>query len=327
MASHNQIVLIADIGGTNARFGLVDAEKGLHQLEYMPTNKFASLTDAATAYLETYAQGKKPETAILSIAGPVDGDLVNFTNLPWSFRTSRVRGEMGLKKLRVMNDFEAVAYAIPDLKPNLVRQIGHGTVVPDRPIAVIGPGTGLGVASLVYANGAYVAVPGEGGHVTMPATTPREFAIFEQLRVKYHHISAERVCSGKGLENLYNAIRVLDGRLHETDDLTAADISARATDGTCTICTEALDLMLAFLGRIAGNLALTLMAKGGVYIAGGIPVKLGQMFDTSRFYKEYTAKGRMSDLVETIPVFVAMHETLGLLGLETLAKKDLKYQI
>ncbi|MBU6234672.1 MAG: glucokinase [Alphaproteobacteria bacterium] len=310
-------VLIADIGGTNARFGIVDHD-GMRNVVYLQCSDYVSITDAAKAYLKT--ADAKPQYGIFSIAGPVEGDTINFTNIPWSFRVSQVKEDLGFEILDVINDFAAVAYSIPGIDSAIVKKVSGDEPRAGRPIGVIGPGTGLGVASLVWAGDRYVAVPGEGGHVTMPATTPREFAIFEQLHVKYHHISAERVCSGKGLENLYNAIRVLDGKLHETEDLGPAEISARALSHSCAICEEALDHMFAFLGRIAGNLALTLNAKGGIYIAGGIPAKLGTYLEQSRFLKEFKTKGRMSELVEHIPIYMATHDTLGLLGLENQAR-------
>lgn len=310
-------VLIADIGGTNARFGIVDS-KGVRDVVYLQCSDYVSITDAANAYIKSVSA--KPNYGVFSIAGPVEGDAINFTNIPWSFRISQVKEDLNLEILDVINDFAAVAYAIPDIDSAIVKKIAGDEPRAGRPIAVLGPGTGLGVASLIWAGDRYVAVPGEGGHVTMPAVTPREFAIFEQLRVKYHHISAERVCSGKGLENLYNAIRVMDGKTYDTPDLVAAEISQRGIEKSCAICEEALDLMFAFLGRIAGNLALTLNAKGGVYIAGGIPAKLGNYLEQSRFLKEFRAKGRMGELVEHIPIYMATHDSLGLIGLENLAR-------
>ena len=184
-------------------------------------------------------------------------------------------------------------------------------------------GLGLVLASLVWGGQAYIAQPGEGGHVTMPPVNDREYAIFQQLRVKYHHISAERVCSGKGLENLYNAIRVLDDKL-DRPDRTAPEISAQAIKDTCEICKESLDLMLGFLGRVSGNLALTLNAHGGIYIAGGIPSKLGAYFTASNFMEEFQAKGRHKDLMKHIPVYMINHDAIGLLGLEQTAQASLE---
>lgn len=314
--------LIADIGGTNARFGVVDSD-GTHDLMYLACQDYTGPAEAAEDYFHKVGLKTRPQIGVIAVAGPVQDDLINFTNLQWSFRQSQLRHDLQLQALEVMNDFKAVALAVPGIAPELISKIGGGDAVAHGAIGVIGPGTGLGVASLVWGGDHYVAQPGEGGHVTMPPINEREYAIFQQLRVKYHHISAERVCSGKGLENLYNAIRVLDHKL-DAPDLSAPEISERAISGTCAISRECLNLMLRFLGRISGNLALTLGAQGGVYIAGGIPTKLGTHFNTSEFLEEFQAKGRQRAFMESVPVYMIHHDAIGLLGLEQQAQKLLK---
>lgn len=314
--------LIADIGGTNARFGIAD-NKGVHDLVYLECRNYTGPVEAAEAYLKKISLSQRPEIGVFAVAGPVMGDLVNFTGSPWTFRTSQVKEQLQLTTFEVMNDFKAVALAIPDISPTLVQKIGGGEPKKGWAKGVLGPGTGLGVASLFWANDHYIANPGEGGHVTCPAISDREFDIFHRLRVKYHHISAERVCSGKGLENLYNAIRVLDHKF-DLPDLEAPEISRNAMNRTCEVCKESLDLMLSFLGRIAGNLALTLNAHGGIYIAGGIPTKLGDYFLQSRFLEEFKSKGRMNELMETIPVYIVKHDAIGLLGLEQYSQRLIK---
>ncbi len=314
--------LIADIGGTNARFGIVD-QNGTHDLMYLACQDYAGPSEAVEAYFQKIGLTDKPLAGVMAVAGPVDGDLINFTNIPWSFRCSTLQKNLGLQSLEVMNDFKAVALAVPGIASDLVQKIGGGDAIPERAIGVIGPGTGLGVASLIWAGGQYIAQPGEGGHVTMAPVNEREYAIFQQLRVKYHHISAERVCSGKGLENLYNAIRVLDNK-HDRPDLTAPQISENAIQGKCEICKESLDLMLGFLGRVSGNLALTLNAQSGIYIAGGIPSKLGKYLIQSSFIEEFQSKGRHKDLMKKIPAYMITHDAIGLLGLEQQAKRTIK---
>jgi glucokinase len=317
--------LIADIGGTNARFGIVD-QNGTHDLVYMPCQDYTGPAEAAEAYFQKIGIKNKPSIGVIAVAGPVEGDLINFTNISWAFRCSALQQDLQLSALEVMNDFKAVALAVPGISPKLVTKIGGGEIVTNRAIGVIGPGTGLGVASLIWSGSEYVAQPGEGGHVTIAPVNDREYAIFQQLHVKYHHISAERVCSGKGLENLYNAIRVLDNKL-DRPDRTAPEISEHAIKGTCEICKETLDLMLGFLGRVSGNLALTIYAQSGVYIAGGIPTKLGDYFSKSRFMEEFQAKGRQRGLMEKIPVFMINHDAIGLLGLEQRAQHLLKTSV
>ncbi len=313
---NNKTALIADIGGTNARFAIVD-KSGVQNLKYLQCNDFDSLTAAAKSYLSE--ANIKPDIGIFAVAGPVNGDLINITALPWTFSISAVQKDLNLQSLEVMNDFQAVALAIPDIAPNLIQKICGGEPVARQSKGIIGPGTGLGVASLFWGETRYMAQPGEGGHVTMSFTNLREMAIAKELLSKYHHISAERVCSGKGLINLYQAICSLDGK-DAIADITPEDISRRAIDNTCPVCKEALDLMLAFLGRIAGNLALTLGARGGIYIAGGIPTKLGDYFFNSRFVEEFQSKGRMSPFVIDVPVYLIKHDALGLLGLEQEAR-------
>lgn len=314
----SKTALIADIGGTNARFGIVDQD-GLHDLVYLPCQDYTGPAEAAQSYFEKIGLKQKPQAGVIAVAGPVENDLVNFTNIPWVFRQTQLQQDLNLSSLAVMNDFKAVALAVPDIAPVLLQHIGGKESIPARAKGVIGPGTGLGVASLIWDGSQYIAQAGEGGHVTMAPVNDREYEIFQQLRVKYHHISAERVCSGKGLENLYNAIRVLDHKL-DKPDMAAPEISAQAISGSCEICQEALDLMLGFLGRVSGNLALTLYAQGGIYIAGGIPSKLGDYFTRSRFLEEFQSKGRQSGLMKHIPVYVINHDAIGLLGLEQQAK-------
>ncbi|MES2207111.1 MAG: glucokinase [Pseudomonadota bacterium] len=310
--------IIADIGGTNARFALVD-HQGCHDVLYLECKQFPDPVAAAEAYLKevgAFTHPKRPTVGLFAVAGPVMSDWVHFTNLSWNFSISEVGQTLKLAHFDVINDFKAVALAIPGIKPELAHRIGGNAPLEHYPKGIIGPGTGLGVAALFWGETRYLANACEGSHVTMPFINAREFAIYEQLRSKYNHISAERVCSGIGLEDLYHTIRMIDGKEQTTPTLSAQQISEKALNNSCLLCKEALDLFLAFLGRIAGNLALTLNAWGGTYIAGGIPTKLGNYFLTSQFLSEFQTKGRMSEHVKQMPVFLIQHEALGMLGLE-----------
>lgn len=306
--------LIADIGATNARFALAD-ESGVSAEKTLPCEDYPTIVDAVKTYLEGLG-GLKPSRAAFAIAGPVDGDYFKMLNHSWEFSIEQTRKTLSLDYFAVMNDFEAVARGVPHLGANDVRQVGGTqTANAKSPIGIIGPGTGLGVASLVSVNGSYYPVPGEGGHVTVAARTQREFDLIRTLRYKYHHISAERVCSGKGLVNLYNAIRILDG--HESlPDRTAEQISEAAIQKSCTVCEEALDKMMGFLGNVAGNLAVTLGARGGIYIAGGIPAKLGEYFFSSRFRADFDAKGRYESYLKPIPTYLITHKSVAFVGLQ-----------
>ena len=306
--------LIADIGGTNARFALAD-RAGVYEERVLKCHDYPDLASAAVAYLALVKPEHAPRTASFAIAGPVIGDRFEMTNHIWNFSIEETRKTLGLERFRLMNDFAALALAVPYLQGAEKRKLNDATATVHAPIGIIGPGTGLGVASLFWNGRHYQAVPGEGGHVTMPARTLREFDIFAELiRQKYHHISAERVCSGKGLVNLYNALRALEGRT-ELPERTPEEISQAAISGSCAVCKEALDLMLTFLGRVAGNLALTLGTFGGIYIAGGIISQLGDYFERSGFLTEFFEKGRFRDYLGHMPVFVIQHAFPAFVGL------------
>lgn len=305
--------LIADIGATNARFALAD-QNGFYEQKVLPCADFPGIVDAAKAYLDMV--DAKPKRAAFAIAGPVLGDYFEMTNHLWVFSIKETKQALGFDEFALINDFEAIALGIPHLKPEDITQIGGTQNAQQRgTIGIIGPGTGLGVASLFWDGQKYRANAGEGGHVTIPAKTQREFDLFRTLRYKYSHVSAERVCSGKGLVNIYNAIRTLDG--HDAlPDRTPEEIAENAINKTCPACEEALDKMMGFLGNIAGNLALTLGASGGIYIAGGIPAKLGDYFFASRFRAEFEAKGRAGDYLKPIPTYLITHPYIAFVGLQ-----------
>lgn len=309
------IGLIADIGGTNARFALADKD-GIYDIQVLQCEDHPTIADAAKFYLDQVKPKQMPKTGSFAIAGPVTGDWFEVTNNHWKFSVEETRQALAFETLHLMNDFEAIALALPHLEDKYITKIGGGEGDKTKPAAVLGPGTGLGVASLVYAgNGKYISLPAEGGHITMPAKTQREFDLFRTLRYKYRHVSAERVCSGKGLVNIYNAIRILDGH-EDLPDRTPAEISEAAMNKTCPICEETLDKMCRFLGSVAGNLALSIGAFGGVYIAGGIPAKLGDFFFSSSFYEEFLSKGRFRDYLDKIPVYLIDHPYIAFTGLQ-----------
>jgi glucokinase len=304
--------LIGDIGATNARFALAGAE-GIHDEAVLKCADYPGIAEAMEAYLASL-KGVKPRRASIAMAGPVTGDRFEMTNHLWSFSIEETRKRLNLESFTLMNDFKAIALGVPHLPAHSIRQAGFGQAVPQAPIGIIGPGTGLGVASLIWDGQAYRPVAGEGGHVTMSARTQREFDLFRTLRYKYRHVSAERVCSGKGLVNIYNAIRILDGRT-DLPDRTPEEISSAAIEQSCDVCVEALEKMLAFLGVVAGDLALTLGATGGIYIAGGIVTQLSDYFFASRFREEFISKGRFADYLAPIPTFVIQHDFPAFLGL------------
>ena len=305
--------LIADIGGTNARFAFVE-EGAIRHIEVLACADYDSVAEAAKAYQKKI--GRQAKDAVFAIAAPLDGsDHVKMMNHHWQFSIQQTKKEINLNVLHVINDFTAVAHGIPHLTDQDIYRVNDAVAQKGAPVAVIGAGTGLGVAGIVFDHVRPVVVTTEGGHVTMPASSLREFQIFDWLKKeKYSHVSAERVISGKGMVNLYAAISALDRRA--LPEKNAAEITSAALDKTCPVCVETLDLFCHFLGVIAGNLALSYGAFGGLYIAGGIVPKLGDYFAQSRFYDSFTAKGRYKEYLSRIPIAVVTHPQPGLLGLQ-----------
>ncbi len=307
--------LIADIGATNARFAMAD-DKGVYDQKVLQCAEYPTIVDAVKTYLDAL-KGQSPKRAAFAVAGPVVGDEFQMTNHHWKFSIRETQNTLGLNSFELMNDFKAIAMGVPHLKAEDIKHVGGNKAgEPQGTIGIVGPGTGLGVASLFWDGAKYRPNPGEGGHITMPAKTQREFDIFRTLRYKYHHISAERVCSGKGLVNIYNAIRILDGR-EDLPERTPEQIAECALNKSCSVCEESLDKMMSFLGTVAGDLAVTLGASGGIYIAGGIPMKLGEYFFNSRFRKEFEAKGRYESYLKPIPTFLITHPNIAFVGLQS----------
>jgi glucokinase len=258
-----------------------------------------------------------PRDVAFGIATAVTGDAVRMTNHPWSFSIAALRDQLGVQRLRVLNDFEALAHAVPALGAADRHAVGGGASVPGAALAVIGPGTGLGVSGLVAdGSGGWRVIVGEGGHVTLAAASAREASILGLMRERFGHVSAERALSGPGLVNLYEAICTLDGETAEA--LEPAGVMARAVgEGGVerdTQCAEALSTFASLLGNVAGNLALTLGARGGVFIGGGIVPRLGQRFAASPFRTRFEDKGRFRSYLEAIPTWVITAESPALLG-------------
>lgn len=257
----SSLCLVGDIGGTNARFALIRGDQQpLEHIFTLPTAQFEDLAAALQDYLQRVGS-PVVESACIAIANPITGDWLRMTNTHWSFSIEQTRLQLGLNQLRMLNDWEAMAMSGPVLRAEDLIKIGTGDIQEDAPKGFIGPGTGLGVSSLTRSqNGQWVPCAGEGGHVTLAPTCKREIDILSVLWKTYPHVSVERVVSGMGLENIYKAICELDG--HDAEPLVAADITDRALKANDTFCEESLDRMFRFLGSAAGNLALTLGARG-----------------------------------------------------------------
>ena len=303
--------LVADIGGTNARFARVDAQGRLYGERSLACAEFPDLVTAATAYLAS-SSGPRPKQAAVAVATPVSGDWIQFTNSAWSFSTDATRQALDLERLLILNDFTALALALPLLGAAERRAVGGGVALADAPIGLIGPGTGLGVSGLIWSGQRWLPLQTEGGHVSFAATSEREWALSRVLQRRFGHASLERLLSGPGLVNLYTALAELDGE--PAPALQPAQITAHGLAATCPRCREVLDLFCAALGTAAGNLALTLGARGGVYIGGGIVPRLGDFFDRSAFRTRFEAKGRFSAYLAAIPSWVITAENPALRG-------------
>jgi glucokinase len=270
------------------------------------------LASAARAYLQQVGQASVKQ-ACIAIGNPIDGDVLKMTNNHWQFSIEATRQQLGLDSLLMLNDWEAMAMAAPALQGSDLQQIGPGEPVPHAPKGLIGPGTGLGVSSLVRSRrGDWVPIAGEGGHVSVSPNSEREADILRVLWQTHPHVSAERVISGMGLENLYRAICQLNGTPAQT--LVAAQVTERALAATDAACEEALERMCCRLGNTAANLALTLGARGGIYIGGGVIARLGDYFARSGFRAAFEAKGRFTPYLQRIPTFIIQAQQPALIG-------------
>ncbi|MBY0411187.1 MAG: glucokinase [Burkholderiaceae bacterium] len=297
--------LLADIGGTNIRLAWQSAPGGvLNDVRVLPCTEFATVDAALSAYLKE-VRVPTPWEAAFGIATPVTGDAIRMTNHSWSFSQRAVREAFGFARLVVINDFTALALALPLLTADLLRPVGGGAAVAGAAIALLGPGTGLGVSGLVFPPGSDAGVPlsGEGGHVSLTVQTPREFEVLCVLQERYGHVSVERAVSGAGLVDLYHALRKLDQR-GGNEVSSAAQVTELALQSSDALALEALQLFCSFLGDAAGNLVLTLGARGGVYLGGGIVPRLGEWFEGSPFRARFEAKGRFQSYLAAVPCWI-----------------------
>jgi len=313
MSSAGGMRLLADIGGTNVRFALLPpgSDRPQHEQSLLCAD-YRGLVQAAQAYLMGVGNPSVSEAAI-DVATAVTGDLVKLTNSPWAFSIEQTRQQLGLSRLLVLNDFTALALSLSALRPEEIRQVGRGHALPDKAIALIGAGTGLGVSGLVRCAERWVPLEGEGGHVAFSPMDAREDAVLAVLRERFGHVSTERIASGPGLVNVYQALCRLDHvTVRALEPQQVADAGAGARDAQAA---EALAMFCAVLGGAAANLAITLGALGGVYIGGGIVPKLGEYFERSAFRARFEHKGRFSAYLAAIPTFVILADYPALSGL------------
>ena len=310
-----ELRLLADIGGTNARFAIQsDTGPKLDDIEVLAAAGYPDLGDAMRAYLaNARGRGLAVETirhATIAIANPVEGDEIRMTNHHWQFSIEALRRELGLTTLLVVNDFAALAMSLPHLAQHGREKIGGGVELPNRTIGLVGPGTGLGVSGVVPAGERWIALSGEGGHVSFAPVTRDEVAILEALWGEYGHVSAERLLSGMGIELIHWA--------RTGKRLKAADISSAALDGSSSDCRGSVDVFCAILGSVAGNVALTLGATGGMYIGGGIVPRLGPLFAQSAFRARFEDKGRLNGYLARIPTYLITEQYPALRGVSAM---------
>lgn len=309
-------LLIADIGGTNARFALANPKTpGFSKEITLKCSDYESADSAIKAYLKK-VKASAPDVICLAAAGPVIDGRVRFTNNNWSLDKTELENTFNKARVRLLNDFEAIAYSIPHLSPQ--ESIPVGLPEPaelgntDFMVGIIGPGTGLGTAGLLRNNGRLVPIVGEGGHNGFAPETQVQMDILIKLREQFDRVCDERLVSGPGIENIYKALSSMRGK--NTIAITAADIFSRAARKSDEIAQEAVELFFEILGQVAGNLTLTLGAFDGLYIGGGIVARKPELIINSRFRTGFERKGRHRSLMENTPTRVISHPNPGLLG-------------
>lgn len=306
-------MLVADIGGSNARFAIADADRRvLQEFASLPSASFASLQEAAETYLATASS--RPARASFALAAPLSGETIRMTNLPWSFTREELRRVCGVDELMLVNDFEALARIVPELAANDLHRIGgNGECKSDANRLVLGPGTGLGMSGIVRCGDGWLPVPGEGGHASLPVRNARELAIRDRLGgAGNQHVSAEDLVSGPGLARLYRILAEIGGE--QVEPLLPEQISELGLSGDDPIAAAALEQFAEWLGAFAGDMALAFGARGGVYLAGGISPRILPLLESGRLRAAFEDKGRFAAFLAAIPIFVILAADAGLRG-------------
>ncbi|HUF39335.1 MAG TPA: glucokinase [Anaerolineales bacterium] len=319
------MLLAGDIGGTKTSLALFDETRGLDAPIYkdsLRSGRYPSLESLVRDFLGQ--AGEHPAHAVFAVAGPVIGGRSEITNLPWVLDEHTLQGALSLETVRLINDLAALAYAIPHLEPKDLHTLQEGRPVAGGSIAVIAPGTGLGEAYLTWDGGRYLAFPSEGGHTDFGPTSPLEAGLLRYLQERLGHVSYERIASGSGIPNIFNYLKAM-GFAAEPDwltkELAAAEDpapvifrAALAGEPHCDLCRTTLEIFISVLGSETGNLALKVMATGGVYLGGGIPARIMPALNTGAFRQAFLNKGRFADLLEDFPVHVITDAGAGLRG-------------
>ena len=306
--------LVADIGGTHCNLGLVFPDRqGVQYIQKLKVADFQDVVAAVNSYLTAISiQNKLPSLrvrkACFAAATLIDGDQIEFTNSPWSFSIERAQVALNLDHLLVLNDFAALAMSLPSLSSDdlsMISSHGYDAIKQEGTLAVVGPGTGLGVAGLVKATSQWVPLSSEGGHTSLSASNAFEWDLIKLVQTRHEHVSAERLLSGMGMPLLYQSIAQLNGA--EVSQLTSAEIIARGLAKTDVIADQTIDVFCAMLGGFCGNVVLTLGATAGLFVGGGIIPRLGERFFESSFRQRFEAKGRFAALLTTVPLALITH--------------------
>jgi len=326
-------LLAGDVGGTKTTLALYDLDEGALRPVAEATFKsrdFRGLEEIAASFLEEAGSPTVP-SACFGVAGPVAKARAHITNLPWVMDEVALAEGLGIERVRLVNDLVAIATAVPTLEAGSLRQLVHGKPEPSGVIAVLAPGTGLGEAFLVDSGQGYQAYPSEGGHTDFGPTDEIQERLLTFLRARYGHVSYERICCGIGIPNIYDFL-LSEGRHREPDwlaqklvgagDRTPIIVEAALRDDEpIELCRATLELMVSVLGAEAGNLALKVYAKGGVFIAGGIPPRILPFLETEAFQAAFLGKGRLRTALEGIPVWAVLEPQAALIGAANIARK------
>lgn len=319
------MILAGDIGGTNTRLGLFTPEKGpdvpVAQMKY-PSQDYAGLEEIVRSFLDEHQVSVS--RASIGVAGPIKMNRASITNLPWVIDKNNLRHETGIGQVTLLNDLEAMAYAIPNLDDSMIQTINPGVPVPECAKALIAPGTGLGEVFLTWNGTRYQPHRSEGGHTEFGPRNALEIELLSYMLKRYEHVSYEWVCSGIGIPNLYSFFKDT-GRypepatfakvLAEADDKTPLIVNAGIQEPEKhPICVAVLELFTSILGAQAGNLAMTVSSFGGMYVGGGIPPRIVDYIRSPLFVKAFQDKGRLGAMVADMPIYLVTHPNTALMG-------------